>query len=33
VERINIAMKDAATDVFAMKVDYGLSAPDTQHIM
>jgi hypothetical protein len=33
VERINIAMKDAATDVFAMKVDYSVTMPENQHIM
>jgi len=33
VERINIAMKDAATDVFAMKVDYSVTPPNGQHIM
>ena len=29
VDRINIAMKDAATDVFAMKVDYDLEREST----
>jgi len=33
VERINIAMKDAATDVFAMRVDYSLTPTESQHIM